>query len=83
MSAMEGMHNEEPAEAEALPVPTAAPNGVTLKDQIAEVGREVGLRRSVYKRWIAAGRLKQEDADRQLARMEAALWTLKQVEAKG
>jgi hypothetical protein len=50
---------------------------VILAEQIAEVGRELGLRRNVYPKWIAAGKLSQALADRQIACMEAAYETLK------
>lgn len=48
-----------------------------LDDQVAEVGREVGLRRNVYQRLIAKGQMTQAAADLHLARMEAAYRTLK------
>lgn len=49
---------------------------ITLADQRACVVREIGLRKSAYPKWVASGRLKQEEADRQLACMEAVLVTL-------
>lgn len=55
---------------------------VPLSEQIREVGREVGLRRNVYPRWVAQKRLTQADADRQIANMEAAYQTLKQLAEK-
>jgi len=45
-------------------------------DQIAEVKREIALRERVYPKWVEAGRLKQDKADRQLAIMRAVLATL-------
>lgn len=56
--------------------------GPSLKDQKDEVGREVGLRRNVYPRWVASGKLTQVAADRQIANMEAAYQTLKALAAK-
>jgi hypothetical protein len=50
---------------------------MTLEQQIAEVAREVALRRGVYPKWIEQGRLTKEKADKQSAAMEAALETLK------
>jgi hypothetical protein len=44
---------------------------ITALQKYAEAKREVAMRRHVYPRWIANGRLKQEDADRQIAIMEA------------
>lgn len=54
----------------------------SLKEQKDEVGREVGLRRNLYPKWVAAKRLTQETADRQIANMEAAYQTLKALAAK-
>lgn len=44
---------------------------VTLEDMCKEAERELALRRRVYPGWVAAGRLKQAQADRQIAIMEA------------
>lgn len=49
---------------------------ITLADQIAEVERELALRRRTYPKWILSGRLFEFDADRQMAVMEAVLTTL-------
>lgn len=53
-----------------------APVQVSLKDQIAEVGRECAMRRRVYPRWVADNKMTQAAADRQIAAMDAALSTL-------
>lgn len=45
--------------------------------QIAEVEREIALRRRVYPRWIASGRMSQPAADRQIAVMGAVLESLR------
>lgn len=50
---------------------------VTLARQIKAVGREIGLRRAVYPRQVASGRMKQADADDELAAMEAVYEMLK------
>jgi hypothetical protein len=47
--------------------------------QLAEVEREVALRRRVYPRWVADGRMKQAAADRQIATMEAVAETLRRL----
>lgn len=44
---------------------------VTLAEMIAEVDREVAMRREVYARRVADGRMRQETAERQIAVMEA------------
>lgn len=36
-------------------------------EKLAEIAREIALRRSVYPNLVASGRLKQERADRQIA----------------
>lgn len=51
-------------------------NDIPLKDQIECVRRELGMRKRVYPRWIREGRMTHEEADHQMARMEAVLRTL-------
>lgn len=50
---------------------------IGLDDQINEIIREIELRERTYPKWIEAGRLRQEHADRRLAVMKAALQTLR------
>lgn len=52
------------------------PTPCTLHDQVAEAKRELGLRRSVYPRWVADGRMNQQTAARRLALQEAIVATL-------
>lgn len=52
---------------------------ITLDEQIAEVKREVAMRQRVYAKQVSAGTLKQEVADRQIARMMAVLATVERV----
>ena len=52
---------------------------VPLDRQIACVRREVGMRRRVYPRWVASGKMTQEEADRQVEAMEAVQATLEQL----
>ena len=49
---------------------------IPLADQITCVRREIAMRRRVYPRWVALKRMTQEDADAEIARMEAVLATL-------
>jgi hypothetical protein len=49
---------------------------IALADQIAELRRELALRTQVYPKFVASGRLRQKQADQQVARMTAALETL-------
>jgi hypothetical protein len=51
-----------------------------LGEQIAEIERELALRRAVYPKWVQAGKLNQALADRQVACMEGALRTLRWLE---
>lgn len=48
-----------------------------------EVGREIGLRRNVYPKWVASGRMKQGEADAHLDAMTKAYAILKWAEATG
>ncbi len=54
---------------------------VPLRDQIASVQREIGMRRTVYPRRVQSGQMKQAAADREIAAMEAVLDTLREAEA--
>ena len=44
---------------------------ITRAAKRAEVMREIQMRRRVFPRWVAAGRLTQDAADRRIAVMEA------------
>lgn len=55
-------------------------SAVSIADQIKEVGREIGLRKTVYKRRVATNDMTQQEADQRIASMEAAYATLKWVE---
>lgn len=53
---------------------------IPLSEQIKEVGREIGLRRSVYPGFVQRMKMSQQEADMRIATMEAVLATLKWVE---
>lgn len=53
-----------------------------IADQIAAARRELGMRRGVYPRRVADGKMKQAKADHEIAAMEAIIATLEAVEAK-
>ena len=53
---------------------------VPLADQIRCLRREIGLPRTAYPKWVATGRMKQANADREIATMEAVLETLTKLE---
>lgn len=59
--------------------PAAEP--VTLKQQIQCVGRELGMRKNAYPKFIGRGTMTQEKADTELAHMSAVYRTLKALEA--
>lgn len=50
---------------------------VPIDEQIAEVEREIALRERVYPNWVAKGRMNQARADEAMARIRAALTTLR------
>jgi hypothetical protein len=55
---------------------------VALADQVACIRREIRFREHVYPRRVAAGRMSQPDARREIERMKAVLATLEEVAAK-
>ena len=44
---------------------------ITIDDELAEVEREIALRKRVYPRWIDARRITREKADRHIALMQS------------
>lgn len=54
---------------------------VPLDAQIAAAERELALRRRVYPRWVAAGKMKNEKAVAETAAMTAIVETLKGLRA--
>ena len=52
---------------------------VSLTEQITCVRREIGFRERVYARRVAEGKMKQDQADRELAAMQAVLETLRKL----
>ncbi len=48
----------------------------TPEQQIACLKREIAMRKNVYPKWVATGRLKQEIADKEIEAMTAALHTV-------
>lgn len=51
-------------------------SGPSIAEQIAELKRERSMRQRVYPKWVAADRMKQEEADRNMTRLDAAIATL-------
>lgn len=58
------------------------PDPRSLDSQVRAVGRELGMRRVVYPKWVRAGRMTISEADWQLDAMDAAYETLKALQAK-
>ena len=52
---------------------------ITVEDEIQELEREVALRKRVYPRWVAAGKMTKAKADRQIAVMQSAVERLKEL----
>ena len=57
-------------------------DSITLAEQIACVDRELGMRKRVYPRWVANGKLNQAAADLEMRRMEAVRSSLLRVQAE-
>jgi hypothetical protein len=57
-------------------------SAISLDDQVKEVKREIAMRKRVYPRWVAQGKMDKALADKKLAIMEAALATLEDLQAK-
>ena len=55
------------------------PRAVSLDRQMRAVEREIDMRRQVYPRRVADGKMSQQFADEELAIMEAVLATLKRI----
>jgi len=55
------------------------PGVISLTDQIRCVSRELALRRRVYPRFVGSGRMKPEEAEREIERMQAVLHTLQEL----
>jgi hypothetical protein len=54
----------------------------TLEDQIAEVQREIVLRKACYPAWVKHGKLTQAEASRQLQLMFKVLKTLRRIDVE-
>lgn len=59
-----------------LPGLDMPPRPPTIDEQIACVRRELAMRQKAYPKWVASQRMKQAEADRELARMQAVHDTL-------
>lgn len=49
---------------------------ITKEEMLAELRRELSMRESVYPKWIASGKLKQEVADHRIAALREAIKTV-------
>lgn len=49
---------------------------ISLDDEIICVRREIGMRERVYPRWVAGGKMKQHNAEREIAVMKSVLESL-------
>lgn len=55
---------------------------VTLDEMIKCAGRELGMRRNTYPRWVASGKMTQDKANHELACMESIYATLKDLDKR-
>lgn len=62
--------------------PAATPDDVRIEDKIAEIERELGMRRTLYPKWVAEGKLQQADAHRRIITLEAILEDYKHVNSR-
>jgi hypothetical protein len=53
--------------------------GISIPDQIKAAKRELAMRKNVYPKWVASGRMKQATADHEIAAMTAIIATLEGV----
>lgn len=49
---------------------------IPVSEQLKELRRELAQRRRVFPKWVQDGRLEQAEADRRIARLEAAIATV-------
>lgn len=52
---------------------------MNLNDQIKSVAREIAFRKATYPKWVAAGKMKQSQADHEIKAMEAVKETLERL----
>jgi hypothetical protein len=45
---------------------------IDKRAMMQELARELAMRRNVFPKWVASGKLKQEEADQRVNRMQAA-----------
>lgn len=57
-------------------------HGVSLAEQISCVKREIAMRAACYPKWVASGRMKQQNADTQLEQMRAVRTTLESLKSE-
>ena len=51
--------------------------GISLHEMIVCIEREIAMRRRVYPRWVDAGKMKMDRAEREIEVMEAVLARLR------
>ena len=55
------------------------PTTISLDQQIASVKREIAMRKNAYPRFISNGKMRQGEADHEIAAMTAALHSLMKI----
>ena len=61
--------------------PGPTPGDVRLEDKIAEIERELGMRRAIYPKWVQTGKLAHHTAHKQIITLEAILDDYKRLAA--
>ena len=56
---------------------------ISLDQQIASLKREIAMRKNVYPKWVANGKMRQGEADHEIAAMTAALHTIMRIKDQG
>lgn len=62
--------------------PKIHPQDISIRDQVACVGRELGMRKRCYPKWVSSERMTQKEADQEIAAMEAVYKTMREVADK-
>lgn len=61
--------------------PQATPDDIRLEDKVAELERELALRRRLYPIWVNSGKIQRHAAHRQIITLEAILADYRRKEA--
>lgn len=54
-----------------------------IEDEIKSAGRELGMRRNVFPKWVKSGRMTQAQCDHEIGAMASIYERLKKIKAEG